>query len=153
MSMTGPERRRQRSEERLREALARLIAGAGQGAAKSSPDALSVASLSRASGIGRNAIYTNHRFALDELARAREAAAGETAVRRDRLAELRAETDRLKLDKSRLATENAGLLARLLEAEGATASLRRQVETLQQALKRLRDASTPPHQDIGMRRE
>ena len=151
--MTGPERRRQRSQERLREALAHLIAGAGQGAAKSSPDAFSVASLSRASGIGRNAIYTNHRFVLDELARARKAVAGEAAVRRDRLAELRTETDRLKLDKSRLATENAGLLARVLEAEDAAASLRGQVETLQQTMKRLRDASNPPHENIRMRRE
>lgn len=150
--MTGPERRRHRSEERLREALAHLIARAGQGTAQSSPNALSVSSLSRASGIGRNAIYSNHRFALDELARAREAVAGETAMRRDRLAELRAETDRLKLDKSRLATENAGLLVRLLQAEGAAASLKGQVETLQQAVKRLRDASSAPYQDNCMHR-
>ncbi len=143
--MTGPERRRQRSEERLREALAHLIAGTGQGAAKGNPDALSVSSLARASGIGRNAIYSNHRFALDELAQARAAAADETAVRCDRITGLRAETERLKLDRSRLVTENAGLLVRVLEAESAAVSLRGQVETLQQALKRLQDASTPPH--------
>lgn len=148
--MTGPERRRQRSEERLREALGHLIAGAGQGAEPASRDALSVAALSRASGIGRNAIYSNHRFALDELARARAAAAGKAAARRDRLAELRTEIDRLGLDKSRLATENAGLLVRVLDAEAATLSLRGQVETLQQALRRLRDASTPGHGGAGV---
>ena len=54
--MTGPERRRQRSEERLREALGRLIAEAGQGTEPGGRDALTVAALSRASGIGRNAL-------------------------------------------------------------------------------------------------
>jgi len=149
LDLTGPGRRRQRTAERLRDALARLVAAAGQGTGPSDRDTLTVAALSRLSGVGRNAIYSNHRFALEELARARLAAAGETVARRDRLTELRVEVDSLKCDKNRLVTENAGLLLRTLDAEAAVVGLKRQIETLQQALRQSRDAPAPDAPDVS----
>jgi len=137
---TDPARRRMRSEERLRGALQRLAAEAGQGGdGTAARERLTVAALCRAAGVGRNAVYANHRFALDELARVRTAVAGDAAVRRDRLTELRATVDELRQDKARLATENAGLLVRVLDAEATSMSLRQQVETLRQALHQIRD--------------
>lgn len=129
---SGPERRRRRNEARIRAALSRLLAGPpGAG--------LTVAMLAREAGVGRNAIYTNHRFALDELARARRAAARPVAdTRRDRMVELRSEIAALHADRCRLATENASLVKRVLEAEARAAQLTQRVERLAQQLEHAR---------------
>ncbi len=147
---TSQARRRQRSEKRLRDALQRLVAEAGANTA--ARKRLTVAALCRAAGVGRNAVYDNHRFVLDELTQARAAAAGDASVRRDRMAGLRAEVDELRSDKARLATENAGLLVRVLDAETAAATLRRQVETLRRALQQPRNqASSEQAVEAGVR--
>lgn len=87
-----------------------------------------VAALSREAGVSRNAIYTNYRTFLDQLAKlvagADSGVGGGSAAPRDD-----EQTERLL----RLATENAGLLKRAIEAErraerleGRCASLLRQ---------------------------
>ena len=52
-------RRRARTAERLREALARLLRDGSRRP--------TVAALAREAGVGRNAIYANHNTILDEL--------------------------------------------------------------------------------------
>lgn len=150
VATTSQARRRQRSEERLRGALQRLVAEADANPA--ARERLTVAALCRAAGVGRNAVYANHRFVLDELTQARAAAASDASVRRDRMAGLRTEMDGLRSDKAKLATENAGLLVRVLDAETAAATLRRQVETLRHALQQTRNqASAELAEEAGVR--
>ena len=61
-SATPQARRRARTEARLREALARLLHDGSRRP--------TVAALAREAGVGRNAIYANHRTILDELRQA-----------------------------------------------------------------------------------
>jgi hypothetical protein len=67
-SKISPYEKRQDSAARLREALDRLIEGRASHPAHQRGYRLTVASLARESGIGRNAIYSNHRDLLDALA-------------------------------------------------------------------------------------
>jgi hypothetical protein len=66
-SKISPYEKRQDSAARLREALDRLIEGRASHPAHQRGYRLTVASLARESGIGRNAIYSNHRDLLDAL--------------------------------------------------------------------------------------
>ncbi len=110
--------RMQATAERLREALARLIGDSGARSA-SATARLTVAALAREAGVGRNAIYANHRDILDDLARARQRqhvpVNGFTAE--DKIAEQRRLMDDLQRQLRLLVTENAGLLRRAAEAE------------------------------------
>ncbi|QPC88911.1 hypothetical protein GA830_19190 (plasmid) [Mesorhizobium sp. NBSH29] len=106
--------------ERLRAALDRLTRDSGSHSASASATArLTVAALAREAGVGRNAIYANHRDILDDLARAREhqraPASGLTAE--DRITKQRDLIDDMQQQNRQLATENAGLLRRAIEAE------------------------------------
>jgi putative protein kinase ArgK-like GTPase of G3E family len=103
-------RRRARVAQRLRDALAVI---------KADPDAaVTVVALTGMAGVGRNALYANHRPILDGL-RVLQAArrpASQCSETLDKGAVLEA---RLRL----LATQNAGLLQRALVAEQRIARL------------------------------
>ena len=114
------EDRRQVTAGKLRDALDRLARGAPEHPSlRRGPYRLTVATLSREAGVCRNAIYTNHRGILEALAKAGKHCAvldPSTALYR-KLAEQRAVIAALQLQLRQLATENAGLLRRVVEAE------------------------------------
>lgn len=100
-------RRRERIAARLQEALAAL---------RADPAAeLTAAALARRAGIGRNALYTNHRPALDDLRalQAERSPAPCSKVPPDESGEKGEGEVRIRA----LATENASLLRRALVAE------------------------------------
>ena len=61
-------------------------------------------------GVGRNAIYTNHRALLDQLRQSASKTSPKAAEREDKLVEQRAMIEGLKLNERRMITENAVLL-------------------------------------------
>jgi hypothetical protein len=111
------------THRKLREALDRLIQGSPGAAPRSERDRFSVARLAREAGVARNAIYTNHRAIIDAL---RQAEAQQQVPHRldtwqDKLAQQRAVIDTLTMQQRRLATENAALLKRAMQAESTAA--------------------------------
>ena len=80
---------------------------------------LTVATLAREARVGRNAIYANHRSMIDELRRAsdRKIVPEKLAAWEDKLAQQRTLIQVLQIEERRLATENAVLLKRILDAE------------------------------------
>ncbi|WCP16091.1 hypothetical protein sphantq_04587 (plasmid) [Sphingobium sp. AntQ-1] len=123
-------RRRAKTDARLREALAGL---AGNPTA-----AATVAALARAGGVGRNVIYTHHAGVLDALrelqskrAGANEMATGEADRARSALRDAEARN-------FALATHNASLLKRAVEAEQRAERLERRNAQLVQELDRIR---------------
>lgn len=107
--LTPQQRRHAQTKARLREALQKLSADPVQ--------PLTAAALAREAGIGRNALYTGHADVLGELRTlAAQLAAASKVSRRDREADGE-EIRRLEKDKQKLATQNAGLLRRALDAE------------------------------------
>lgn len=127
---TPQARRRARTDTRLHDALAGLA---------SDPVAVpTVAALARAAGVGRNIIYTHHAGVLDELRdlQAKRAVATEATTEhadQTRVA-LRGAEARLLV----LATHNAGLLKRAVEAEQRAERLERRNAQLVQELDRTR---------------
>ncbi|MGK7660432.1 MULTISPECIES: hypothetical protein [unclassified Marinovum] len=92
----------------MREALRKLSADPAQ--------PLTAAALAREAGIGRNALYTGHADVLGELRALAAQRAASKVSRRDREADGE-DIRRLEKDKQKLATQNAGLLRRALDAE------------------------------------
>lgn len=137
------ERRRQETDRKLRDALDRLIKGTPRDAAlQDRRYQLSVASLARESGVARNAIYTNHRAMIDVLRQAAQQRVVPSKLEswEDKLAQQRAVIDVLKTEQRHLATENAALLKRAIDAETAAARHQRQNARL---LKERDDARRP----------
>ncbi len=137
-------RRRRATEAKLREALDRL--------AQRTPGRLSVAALAREAGVGRSAIYANHRSMLDELKRLvrQHAAPDRRPAWQDKLTEQRAVIDALTRERQQLATENAALLKRALDAEARVADLQRRTATLLRQLDALsKPALLPSATDDG----
>lgn len=130
--LTPYEKRRRNTERRLRQALKRLQDGtSNHPSLKGRPYRLSVATLAREARVGRNTIYTNHRPILDELKRAdSEVSAPRQASAKERIAELSAIATQLQEDKRRLATHNAALLKRAIDAEVLVTRLEKQVARL-----------------------
>lgn len=127
---TPQARRRANTDTRLREALGVL--------AKDPSTAPTVAGLARAAGVGRNIIYTHHAGvlgALRELQSQREGATETAAGEADRT------RSALRLAEARniaLATHNASLLKRAVEAEQRAERLERRNAQLVQELDRIR---------------
>lgn len=123
---------------KLRVALHRLtVRSADQSA--TSTGRLTVAALAREAGVGRNAIYANHRDVLDDLIRARQHQhpPDRVAATGDKILEQRGVIDDMQRQLRQLATENAGLLRRAIEAERRAeraehrnAQLTREIDTL-----------------------
>lgn len=127
---TPQARRRANTDARLREALGVL--------AINSSTAPTVAGLARAAGVGRNIIYTHHAGVLDALRElqsqregATETAAGEADRTRSALRDAEARN-------IALATHNASLLKRAVEAEQRAERLERRNAQLVQELDRMR---------------
>lgn len=112
------DRRMQATAEKLRAALDRL-AGESDGPPTASIRRLTVAALAREARVGRNAIYANHRDILDELTRIRQRQRVPSPIVAitDKVAEQRAVVDAMQCQLRQLATENAGLMRRAIEAE------------------------------------
>lgn len=127
---TPQARRRANTDARLREALGVL--------ANNTSTAPTVAGLARAAGVGRNIIYTHHAGVLDALRElqsqregATETAAGEADRTRSALRDAEARN-------IALATHNASLLKRAVEAEQRAERLERRNAQLVQELDRMR---------------
>jgi hypothetical protein len=138
--LTPHDRRMRAIGKKLRAALDRLVRGTPERpASRHSAHRLTVAELAREAGVARNTIYTNHRDILDELGQARRR--GTVPDRPDsteqKIAEQRAVIDDMQIQIRQLATENAGLLRRAVEAERLaesadrrSAQLTRQIDAL-----------------------
>lgn len=110
------DRRVQATAEKLRAALDRLARGSDRSPMERQ---LTVAALAREARVGRNAIYANHRDILDELTRVRQQrrAPSRIAAITEKVAEQRITVDTMQGQLRQLATENAGLMRRAIEAE------------------------------------
>lgn len=133
--------RKDQADAKLRAGLHRLVTGAPVHPANqriSRP--FTVAALSREAGVARNAIYTSHREFLYQLT---DLAAGKTKA----ISDIHDDTDRRELETriSRLATDNAVLLKRALDAERRAERLeRRCASLLKQHDSRLSVTTLPP---------
>jgi hypothetical protein len=106
------------THRRLCNALERLIAArSNDPAQQKTQNRFTVATLAREAGVGRNAIYNNHRALLDQLRQAALTVSPKAAQREDRLVEQRMTIEALKLNERRMITENAVLLKRALDSE------------------------------------
>lgn len=135
------DRRVQATAEKLRAALDRLVCGSDE-----SPmieRQLTVAALAREARVGRNAIYANHRDILDELIRARQRQRppDRTVIDKDKITEQRSVIEDMQQQIRQLATENAGLMRRAIEAEHRAdraerrcAQLTKEVDTLRRPM-------------------
>ena len=115
------------THRRLRNALERLIARhSTDPKLQKTQFRFTVATLAREAGVGRNAIYTNHRVLLGELREAASKASPKTAEREDKLVGQRATIEAMKLNERRIITENAVLLKRALDSEAEADRHRKQ---------------------------
>ncbi|WP_439397126.1 hypothetical protein ACRQ5Q_08710 [Bradyrhizobium sp. PMVTL-01] len=97
--------------EKLHAALDRLL--------REGEQRLTVAALAREAHVGRNAIYANHRDILDDLnrARQRQRVPDRITTIEERIAEQRNAIEDMQQQIRQLATDNAGLMRRAIEAE------------------------------------
>jgi hypothetical protein len=138
--LTRYDRQMQATAEKLRAALDRFVRGTPERpVSQLSAHRLTVAALAREAGVARNAIYTKHRDILDELAqaRSRETVPDRLNSTKQKRAKHRAVVDDMQIKIRQLATENAGLLRRAVEAERLaeradrrSAELTRQIDAL-----------------------
>ncbi|WP_069638467.1 hypothetical protein [Burkholderia sp. PAMC 26561] len=123
------EKRLQQTDCKLRDALDRLVNGAPRNdASLERCHHFSVANLAREAGVARNAIYTNHKAMIEALRHAAKQRVVPSKLEnwQDKLGQQRAVIEVLKIEQRRLATENAALLARVIEAETIAARHQRQ---------------------------
>lgn len=123
-------RRRANTDARLREAL---------GALGNDPSAApTVAALARAAGVGRNIIYTHHTAVLDALRELQSLRAGSTETAATEADHARSALRGAEAKLVALATQNASLLKRAVEAEQRAERLERRNAQLVQELDRIR---------------
>jgi hypothetical protein len=119
------EKRLELSNTRLRDALERLVQKRPIHPRHQNGYQLTVAALAREAGVGRNAIYTNHRAILDALHAAAATTPKPPISWQDKIDELHATIRIMKQDERRMISENALLLQRARSAEAAAESYRR----------------------------
>ena len=117
--------RLEQTEARLRDALERLRKSRPSHPLHRHGFRLTVATLAREAGVGRNAIYTNHRAFIDELQTITGDPLKPLMSWQDKLDELHALLRAMKQEERRLVTENALLLQRALSAEAEAERCRR----------------------------
>jgi AcrR family transcriptional regulator len=127
---TPQARRRANTNARLRAALGVF--------AKDPSAALTVAGLARAAGVGRNIIYTHHADVLDALRELKSQREGTTQTAAGEADRTRATLHDAIAKNIALATHNAGLLKRAVEAEQRAERLERRNAQLVQELDRIR---------------
>ena len=131
------DQRRGAVADKLRAALDRLVHGVPDpGIGSQRVQRLTVAALAREAGIGRNAVYTNHRDILEDLAKARglRPATDHIGGMEEKIAEQRAIIADMQRQLGQLATENAGLLRRAVEAERSAERTDRRIAQLTQEI-------------------
>ena len=101
---------------------------------------LTVAALAREAGVGRNAIYANHRDYLEALAslQATRLAVATPEPPQDHRRDQAATITRLVEERRQLASQNAGLLKRTLDAEARAERLESENARLLRELAKLR---------------
>ena len=121
------EKRRAATDRKLRAALERLIEQRPSHHALQNGYRLEIATLAREAGVGRNAIYTNHRSIIDalKLAAARPQPKAAESLE-EKVIELRAVIREMQVNERRLLTHNAALLQRATCAEADAERYRRQ---------------------------
>ncbi|MER8461241.1 hypothetical protein NKH24_35590 [Mesorhizobium sp. M1300] len=130
--ITPQQKRRDATAQRLRAAMARLLA-------REEGVTLSVAALAREAGVGRNAIYVNHRDVIAELLQAASHRIDATVASKEAPeTDWRAVATELREQVRGLATENARLLRRAQDAELATARVEKRAAKLDAELRALR---------------
>ncbi|WP_069336330.1 hypothetical protein [Sphingobium yanoikuyae] len=127
---TPQARRRANTNARLREALGAL--------AKDPSAAPTVAGLARAAGVGRNIIYTHHADVLNALRELQSQREGATEMAAGDADRTRSALRHVEAKNIALATHNASLLKRALEAEQRAERLERRNAQLVQELDRIR---------------
>ena len=121
------EKRREATDRKLRAALERLIEQRPAHPALQNGYRLEVATLAREAGVGRNAIYTNHRSIINALKLAAARPQLKTAESlEEKVIELRAVIREMQANERRLLTHNAALLRRATRAESDAERYRRQ---------------------------
>jgi isochorismate synthase EntC len=124
---TPYEKRRLGIERRLQAALERLVSGAPRHPSlRGQVYRLSVSTLAREARVSRNTIYANHRSILEQLNSDHSVSARIRPTPEQKIAELRAMIEQMQLQKQQLATENAALLKRAIDAETMLDRLRKQ---------------------------
>jgi AcrR family transcriptional regulator len=124
---TPYEKRRLGIERRLQAALERLVSGAPKHPSlQGQVYRLSVSTLAREARVSRNTIYANHRSILEQLNSDHSVSARIRPTPKQKIAELRAMIEQMQLQKRQLATENATLLKRAIDAETMLDRLRNQ---------------------------
>ena len=124
---TPHEKRRLGTEQRLRAALQRLVSGTpNHRSLRGRTYRLSVSTLAREARVSRNTIYANHRSILEELKSNHPTTTRVRPTPKKRIAELGAMIEQVQLQKRQLATENATLLKRAIDAETMLDRIRNQ---------------------------
>jgi isochorismate synthase EntC len=124
---TPYEKRRLDIERRLQAALERLVSGAPKHPSlRGQVYRLSVSTLAREARVSRNTIYANHRSILEQLNSDHSVSARMRPTPKQRIAALRAMIEQMQLQKRQLATENAALLKRAIDAETMLDRMRKQ---------------------------
>jgi hypothetical protein len=137
---TPQARRRANTDARLRDALATL--------ANDPAASATVAALARAAGVGRNIIYTHHAEVLEALRdlQAQRVVTTKTMTTDEERA--RSALHEAEMRITALATQNAGLLKRAVEAEQRAERLERRNAQLVQELDRIRRPASI-RRDVG----
>jgi len=124
---TPYEKRRLGIERRLQAALERLISGAPKHPSlRGQVYRLSVSTLAREARVSRNTIYANHRSILEQLNSDHSVSARIRPTPKQKIAELKAMIEQMQLQKRQLATENAALRKRPIDAETMLDRMRKQ---------------------------
>lgn len=104
---------------------------------------VTVAALAREAQVSRNTIYAEHSSFLEELASANPPRAGaQRSPPKSDMSALRASIHELQDQRRLLATENASLLKRVLDAEKVVARLEKQNAKLVQEISSVRRLSS-----------
>lgn len=127
---TPQARRREKTDGRLREALGVL--------AKNPSVAPTVAGLARTAGVGRNIIYTHHADVLEALRKLQSQLEGATQKAVGEADRTHSALRHAEAVNTALATHNASLLKRAIEAEQRAERLERRNAQLVQELDRMR---------------
>jgi hypothetical protein len=143
VAMPPQAKRRAATEQRLRAALDRLLCPSDPSGA---PDRarLTIAALAREAGVGRNAIYANHRGIIAELQSVidQRPPPAPKASPSAEVTDWRAAAAELRVQNQRLATENAALLKRVLDAEHNAAQAEKKNARLTAELRRMQQPAT-----------
>jgi hypothetical protein len=127
MPATLYEKRRLGIERRLQAALERLVSGTPKHPSlRGRAYRPSVSALAREAGVSRNTIYANHRLIIKELNSNYPVTTRKRPAMKHNIAELGAMIEQLQLQKRQLATENATILKRAIDAEMMLDQLRKQ---------------------------